>query len=121
MRLLADLLLDFLPDLLEADRVAALGQAEPQRVVPAGTGIVGSEFLAKAPGFDTHERIRLRVEIGWPIEDVDGDGIGAKCPFLAVERRCHHMAEKALQARCGNELGARQNPSESGVDGLPGR
>ena len=61
---------------------------------------------------DPDDRIALGIEGPAAPEDLHGDGVGLDAGRAAVQRLAHHVLQKALLARIGIELDAREDPVE---------
>src|SRR5690606_15288767 len=70
----------------------------------------------QAAGFDAHERVALRIEIGGLVEDLDGDRIALQAIGVAGQALLDDVAQELRRASGLLEAAAAQDPSELGCD-----
>ncbi len=94
------------------DGVAAARQVELHRVRGAFARVVLGEPLAQPQGLDAHERIRLRVEIRRPAEDLDRDRVALEPLAFARQSLADHEAQEVRRSARVLETTATENALE---------
>ena len=106
---------------LEGRRVAALVDADHDRVEASGAFVVLRQLGPEPARLDAHDRVEPRIVVGGAVEHLRPEQVLLQLVAFAGQRPLDDEPQKAAQAVRVDEPRAGQNPIQLRADGVRGR